>query len=72
MITITKEDALIISRIADGALRLCGDKLNKEYGPSVQRLRLAIANEKDDLSEAMETLRKVNLAIESGGRLKTC
>lgn len=72
MITIAKEDAAVILRLAQAALAPCSDEFARDYRPSLNRLANAILNEKNELAEAMEILRNVNLAIESGGRLKTC
>lgn len=72
MVTITKEDAAVILRLSRAALTLCGEEFARDYNPSLNRLANAILNEKNELAEAMEILRKVNLAIESGGRLKAC
>jgi len=71
MITITKEDAAVILKLAQAGVSLCSDEFARAYRPSLNRLVNAIINEKDELTEAREILRKVNLAIENGERLKT-
>lgn len=68
MITITKEDALILLRLARCSLPLSGGEDGRQ---ALIRLSDSILNENDELAEAREILRKVNLAIENGGRLKT-
>ena len=66
MVTITREDALILLRLARCSLPL---SVGKDGRQAVIRLSDSILNEKDELAEAREILRKVNLAIENGGRI---